>query len=146
MVERHGRTGGVGLGFVRGLGLRSGAIGSSVAHDAHNLILAGTDDAELRRALDALVEMQGGLVAVRDGEVLAALPLPIAGLMSDLPLEEVRARLDELHEAYHEMGGALEAPFMALSFLALAVIPTLKLTDHGLVDVDRFELVSLWAA
>lgn len=144
VVERHGRAGGVGIGFVRGLGVREGAIAGSVAHDSHNLIVAGTDDADMRLAVRALAEMQGGLVAVRDEEVLAALPLPIAGLMSDRPLAEVRAGLDALHAAYHELGGGLEAPFMALSFLALPVIPALKLTDRGLVDVDRFEIVSLW--
>ncbi len=144
VVERHGREGGVGLGFVSGLGLRAGAVGGSVAHDSHNLIVAGTDDEDMRRAVQALAEMQGGLVAVRDGKVRAALPLPIAGLMSDRPLAEVRAGLDRLHEAYRSLGGRLEAPFMALSFLALPVIPTLKLTDRGLVDVERFELIDLW--
>lgn len=144
VVERHGRGGGVGVGFVRGLGVREGAIAGSVAHDSHNLIVAGTDDADMRLAVRALAEMQGGLVAVRGEEVLASLPLPIAGLMSDRPLAEVRAGLDALHAAYHELGGGLEAPFMVLSFLALPVIPALKLTDRGLVDVERFEIVSLW--
>lgn len=144
VVARHGRDG-VGLGFVRGLGLREGALGSSVAHDSHNLVLAGTDDADLRRALEELVRMQGGFVAVRGGEVEASLPLPIAGLMTDRPVEEVRAGLDDLHAAYQRLGGSLESPFMALSFLTLAVIPSLKLTDRGLVDVDAFELVDLWA-
>lgn len=145
VVERHGRNGGVGLGFVRGLGLRRGAMASSVAHDSHNIIVAGASDPAMRRALEAVVETQGGLAVARDDGVLEALPLPIGGLMSDRPLEEVRGALDRLHAAYRELGGGLEAPFMALSFLALPVIPALKLTDRGLVDVERFELVSLWA-
>lgn len=145
VVERHGRNGNVGLGFVRGFGMSSGALGSSVAHDNHNVVICGADDTDMQRALEEIVEMQGGLVAVRDGHVLARLPLPIAGLMSDRPLPRVRDDLDELHEAYHELGGSLEGPFMALSFLALAVIPSLKLTDRGLVDVEAFELVDLWA-
>jgi len=145
VVERHGRNGNVGLGFVRGLGLRRGAIASSVAHDSHNLIVAGADDRSMRRAVEALLETQGGFVVSRDEEILATLPLPIAGLMSDRPVAEVRAGLDDLHAAYGAAGGALESPFMALSFLALPVIPALKLTDRGLVDVERFELVGIWA-
>ncbi len=144
VVERHGRGGGVGLGFVRGLGLQRGAIASSVAHDSHNIVIAGADDASMRHALEVLVQLQGGLVVTDGDATLASLPLPIAGLMSDRPLHEVRDGLDRLEEAYRALGGNLAAPFMALSFLALAVIPSLKITDKGLVDVDAFELVSLW--
>jgi adenine deaminase len=144
VVERHGRGGGVGLGFARGFGLRRGAIGSSVAHDSHNLVIAGADDRSMEQAVSALVEMQGGLVVTEAGKTLAALPLPIAGLMSDRPLEEVRVALDVLEAAFQELGGRLAAPFMALSFLALPVIPSLKLTDRGLVDVESFQLVELW--
>jgi adenine deaminase len=146
VVERHGRGGGVGLGFVRGLGLQRGAIASSVAHDSHNIVIAGADDASMRHALEVLVQLQGGLVVTDGDATLASLPLPIAGLMSDRPLHEVRDGLDRLEEAYRALGGNLAAPFMALSFLALAVIPSLKITDKGLVDVDAFELVSLWAS
>lgn len=145
VVERHGRGGGVGLGFVRGFGLKAGAIASSVAHDSHNIVIAGVNDADMQRALEAIIEMDGGLVVAHDGEVLSALPLPIAGLMSDRPLEEVRAAVDDLHDAYHRLGGELSDAFMQLSFLPLAVIPSLKVTDKGIVDVDKFELVSLWA-
>jgi adenine deaminase len=144
VIERHGKGSGVGLGFARGFGLKDGAIASSVAHDSHNIVIAGANDVDMRRALEAIVEMDGGLVVVHDGEVKASLALPIAGLMSDRPLHEVRDAVDALHQAYHELGGELKDPFMQLAFLALPVIPTLKLTDKGLVDVERFEIVSLW--
>lgn len=143
VVERHGRSGGVGLGFVRGLGLERGAIASSVGHDSHNVVVAGADDRSMRRALEEVVDLDGGLVVTDGDAVLAALPLPIAGLMSDRPLPEVREALDALHDAYHSLGGTLDDAFMALSFLALPVIPSLKITDLGLVDVERFALVPL---
>jgi len=145
VVERHGRRGSVGLGFVRGLGLESGAIASSVGHDSHNIVVAGADDASMRRALEEVVRLGGGLVVASGGEAVASLPLPIAGLMSDRSLPEVRSDLDALHTAYHDLGGTLDDAFMALSFLALPVIPSLKITDLGLVDVEKFEIVPLWA-
>ena len=144
VVERHGKNGNVGLGFVRGFGMRRGAIASSVAHDSHNVIVVGVDDDDMLAALKAVEALGGGQVVVDDGELLAHLPLPIAGLISDQPIEAVRDMVDELHGAFAQLGGKLEAPFMALSFLALPVIPSLKLTDQGLVDVERFEQVSLW--
>jgi adenine deaminase len=144
VVERHGRRGSVGLGFVRGLGLRAGALASSVGHDSHNIVVAGVDDRSMEAALHEVVRLQGGLVVGSGDEVLAALPLPIAGLMSDRPLTEVAAALDDLHAAYHDLGGELADAFMALSFLALPVIPALKITDMGLVDVRKFEVVPLW--
>ncbi|MGB5527750.1 MAG: adenine deaminase C-terminal domain-containing protein, partial [Gemmatimonadota bacterium] len=144
VVERHGRRGSVGLGFVRGLGLRSGAIASSVGHDSHNIVIAGADDPSMWRALEEVVGLGGGLVVSSATKVLASLALPIAGLMSDLSLQEVRSALDRLHAAYHDLGGGLDDAFMSLSFLALPVIPSLKITDHGLVDVERFEVVPLW--
>jgi len=144
VVERHGRHGSVGLGFVRGLGLRSGAIASSVGHDSHNIVVAGADDRSMERALREVVHLDGGLVVAAGNEVLASLALPIAGLMSDRSLQEVRSALDDLHVAYHELGGTLDDAFMSLSFLALPVIPALKITDHGLVDVEKFEVVPLW--
>ncbi len=145
VIERHKSTGNVGLGFVRGLKLARGAIGSSVAHDSHNLIVAGTNDDDLMSAARAIAAMQGGLVAVANGEVLARVPLPIAGLMSDQPIERVREQLDALVEATRHLGSDLHSPFMALGFLALPVIPELKLTDKGLVDVNKFDFVSVFA-
>jgi len=145
VIERHQATGNVGIGFVRGLGLKSGAIGSSVAHDSHNLIIAGTNDDDMITAARAIAAMQGGLVAVNKGEVLARVPLPIAGLMSDQPLERVREQLDDLTQAARDLGSDLHAPFMALAFLALPVIPELRLTDRGLVDVNKFDFVPVFA-
>ncbi len=144
VVERHRGTGNVGLGFVQGLGLKRGAIAGSVGHDAHNVTVAGVDDEDLRAAVRAVKELGGGLVAVLDGEVLGSVPLPIAGLMSDRPIEEVRAQMGALLEAARELGSPLHDPFMQLGFLALEVIPKLKLTDQGLVDVEAFDFVPLW--
>jgi adenine deaminase len=144
VIERHFGTGKLGLGLLKGLGLRRGALASTVAHDHHNLVVAGMDDADMLLAARTIAEMQGGMAAVADGQVLACLGLPIAGLMSDQPLETVRARHDELVRAAQQLGSQLHDPFMALAFMALSVIPSLKLTDLGLVDVDRFELTSLF--
>ena len=145
VVERHRATGRIGVGFVQGFGLKEGALASSVSHDSHNIIAVGCDDGDLYRAVKAVEEMQGGLAAVRNGEVLAKLPLPIAGLMSDRPLDEVARGWQELRRVARAFGSIPEEPFMVLSFLALPVIPELKLTDHGLVDVNRFEHVPLFA-
>lgn len=144
VVERHQATGNVGLGFVRGFGLKRGAIASSVAHDSHNIIIVGTNDSDMMAALEHMVEMRGGLVAVEDGKVKERLPLPIAGLMSDRPIEEVGEDLRSLLRATAEMGASLPDPFMMMSFLALPVIPALKLTDMGLVDVTQFRFVPLF--
>ncbi|MBI5035002.1 MAG: adenine deaminase [Chloroflexi bacterium] len=141
VIERHQNTGNVGIGFVHGLKLKQGAIGSSVAHDSHNIIVAGTNDDDLMSAARAIAAMQGGLVAVKNGEVLARVPLPIAGLMSDQPLERVRSQMDHLVDVTKDLGSDLHAPFMAMAFLALPVIPELKLTDRGLVDVNKFDFV-----
>jgi len=143
VIDRYTGSGRTGVGFARGLGLRRGAIASSVAHDAHNVVVAGATDAEMRRAVDALVRIGGGQVVVEGEDVTSSLSLPIAGLMSDRPLDEVAGRARELTAAVRRLGSELDAPFAALSFLALPVIPHLKLTDLGLVDVDRFELVPL---
>jgi adenine deaminase len=143
VVERHRATGNVGVGFVRGFGLRRGALGSTVAHDAHNVVVVGTDDDEITAAIEALKEMQGGQVAICDGKVTAALPLPIAGLVSDQPLEDVIEKISALNAAAESMGCKLEAPFMALSFLSLSPIPALKLTDQGLVDAVNMKLTSV---
>ncbi|MCH7720756.1 MAG: adenine deaminase [Planctomycetes bacterium] len=145
VVERHHASGNVGLGFVRGFSLTEGAMASSVAHDAHNLVVVGTNDADIYAAAVHLVRMRGGLCVVRGGQVLADVPLPIAGLMSDASAEELSAGLDALHQAARDIGGTLRRPFMALSFLTLSVIGALKLTDQGLVDVERFQTIDLLA-
>lgn len=144
VVERHRGTGNVGLGLVRGVGLERGAIASSVAHDSHNIVVVGTSDAEMKAAVAAVVEMGGGQVVLAGGEVQAACALPIAGLMSDRPLEEVQGQVEALTEAAHALGCTLPDPLMTLSFLALPVIPALKLTDKGLVDVNAFDFVPLF--
>jgi len=146
VIERHRSSGAVGKGFVRGLGLKRGALASSVAHDHHNLIVIGADDVSMLTAARRAAALGGGLV-VADGEsVVAELALPLGGLMSERPIEEVRQRLDRAIAAARALGSPVHDPFMAMSFLALEVIPHLKLTDQGLVDVDRFAPVPLWAA
>ncbi len=145
VVERHLGTGRLGLGLVRGFGLRSGALASSVAHDAHNIVVVGVDDHDMARAVRRLQEIGGGVVVVEDGGVRAELPLPIAGLLSEAPLDDVVAASRGCIEAAAKLGCTLESPFQQLAFLALSVIPSLKITDAGLVDVDRFELVPLRA-
>ena len=144
VLERHRGTGNIGVGMVRGFGLKQGALGSSVAHDSHNLIVVGTNDADIKAAADALIRMQGGLVAVKDGRVLCELSLPVAGLMTREPLENVSERLEALKQTARSMGCEVDDPFMQLSFLALPVIPELKLTDRGLFDVNAFKPVPLF--
>ena len=145
VIERHRGTGRTGIGFVRGMGLTRGALASSVAHDAHNIVVVGADDRDMQTAVSQVAAMGGGLVAVYAGKILARLALPIAGLMSPQPISAVDAQLASLLAAARQMGAALPDPFMTLSFLALPVIPSLKITDHGLVDVDRFAVVPLFA-
>jgi adenine deaminase len=145
VVERHLGTGRMAVGLVRGFGLRSGALGSTFSHDAHNIVLVGVDDHDLARAVRRLTEIGGGEVVVEDGGVRAELPLPVAGLLSEAPLDEVVASSRGCIEAAAKLGCTLESPFQTLAFLALSVIPSLKITDAGLVDVDRFELVPLQA-
>jgi len=142
VVERHHATGRIGVGFVAGFGLRRGAFASTVAHDAHNIIVVWVDDEAMAACVARLAELGGGIVVV-DGERTVELPLPVAGLVSDAPAEEVVERLDAAHAALADMGVGLAAPFMALSFLGLSVIPSLRLTDGGLVDVERGEIVPL---
>jgi len=144
VIERHLATGKVGKGLVRGLGLKRGAIASTVAHDHHNIVVIGMDDESMMTAARATAETRGGMAAVDGKTILAQLPLSIAGLMSDQPIEKVSKQMDDLLKAAHQLGSPLHDPFMAMSFLALPVIPSLKLTDHGLVDVDKFQLVSLF--
>jgi adenine deaminase len=144
VVERHRATGAIGLGLVQGFGLQEGALASSVAHDSHNIICVGLHDGDMFAAVRAVESMKGGLAAVRDGKILAALPLPIGGLMSEKPLADVAKGWEEMLNAARELGCPLPEPFMVLSFLALPVIPDLKITDQGLVDVNRFEPVELF--
>jgi len=145
VVERHLASDNIGLGLVRGFGLKKGAIASSVAHDSHNIVVVGTSSEDMMAAVVEISKMRGGLSVVRDGKLLAGLPLPVAGLMSDGTLSEVVAGLNKVQKAARRLGSTLDDPFMAMSFLALPVIPQLKLTDKGLVDVDAFELTSLFA-
>jgi adenine deaminase len=143
VVERHLATGRIGLGFVSGSGLKRGALASSVAHDAHNIVVVGMTDREMAFAVARLAELGGGIVAVDGLHVVAELPLPVAGLLSDAPLAEVIERSRACNDAAHDLGWTGATPFLTLSFLALSVIPSLKITDRGLVDVDRFEIVPL---
>ena len=144
VAERNHATGNVGKGFVKGMGLKRGALASSVAHDHHNLVVVGADDTSMWTAARRAATLGGGMVVAAGEQVLAELPLSIAGLMNDSPVEEVRQGLDGALSAAHDLGSELHDPFMAMSFLALEVIPSLKLTDQGLIDVDRFERVPLW--
>jgi adenine deaminase len=146
VIERHRRTGRIGKGLVAGFGLKKGAIGTTVAHDSHNLIVVGTNDRDMLVAVRALERLGGGYVAAADGKVAAALPLPIAGLMSDQPAEAVVVALKRLIEKVQSWGCRLDNPFMTLSFLALPVIPELKITDRGLIDVNRFQPIGLFVA
>jgi adenine deaminase len=141
VVARHGRKRNIGAGFVQGFGLTQGAIASSVGHDSHNLTVIGADDSDMAAAVNRLIELQGGFVVVRDGQVLAELALPIAGLMSLLSAAEVLQALERLREAAWSLGCTLPDPFLQVAFLPLPVIPHLKITDMGLVDVDRFAFV-----
>ena len=141
VVERHGKNGNVASGFVKGFGLQAGAIASTVCHDHHNIVSVGMDYDDMAVAANRLSDIEGGFVVVRDGVVLAELALPVAGLMSLEPFEEVRDRLVELRAAARSLGVTLEEPFLQLAFLALPVIPALKITDRGMVDVTKFELI-----
>ena len=140
VVERHGGDGSIGRGFVTGFGFERGAIASTVAHDSHNLLVVGTDDAAMELAAERVVELDGGMVAV-DDEVLAEVPLPVAGLMSDQPLSTVSEQVSDLEAAWRELGCDLDSPFMTMSLVALAVIPELRLTNRGLVDTVAFDFV-----
>jgi adenine deaminase len=132
------------VGFVTGFGLRYGALASTQAHDAHNVVVVGVDDQDMATAVNRLVEIGGGQVAVAGGRVLGEVPCPIGGLLSDRPVEEVAAAVEHMeHVARGQLDVTLPSPFMAMSFLALSVIPHLKITDHGLVDTNLFEVVPL---
>ncbi len=143
VIERHKATGTMALGFVKGFGLQSGAVASTVAHDSHNLLVVGMDDGDMVVAANTLAEAGGGMVVVKDGKVLAILPLPIAGLMSDEPVEEVQSNVDRLAQAWKALGCQLASPFMTMALLSLPVIPELRITNRGLVDVTEFRHVPL---
>jgi adenine deaminase len=144
VLERHKATGNMGLGLVMGFGLHAGALASSVAHDSHNLIAVGVSDQEIWRSLEEVKNMGGGMAVIRDSDVLARVPLEVAGLMSRKPLKELAKQWDETNRAASSLGCTISEPFMSLSFLTLPVIPELKLTDLGLVDVEKFSLVPLF--
>jgi adenine deaminase len=143
VVERHLGTGRIGRGYVRGSGLQRGALASTVSHDAHNIIVIGVDEGDMACAVERLGELGGGIVVVDGGDVAAELPLPVAGLLADAPLAEVIEQSLACNDAARALGWSGATPFLTLSFLGLSVIPSLKITDRGLVDVDRFELVPL---
>ncbi len=143
VVERHHKTGNIGVGFVRGFGLKRGAIASSVSHDSHNIVCVGVEDDDMAMAINRIKELGGGLVVVCN-KILAEIALPIAGLMCDLEIEELSKLEQQINDATRSLGCKMSNPFMTLSFMALPVIPHLKITDKGLVDVDRFNFTSLW--
>ena len=142
VLARHGKNRNIGRGFVQGMGLKRGALASSVGHDSHNVIVVGADPREMALAVNRLIEIEGGFVAVDGAQVSAEVPFPVAGLMSNRPHEEVRAQLKALRAAVRDLGCPLGEPFLQMAFLPLAVIPHLKITDRGLVDVDKFELIA----
>ena len=144
VVERHSGSGRVGLGLVTGIGLRRGAIAGTVAHDHHNIIVIGVDDTSMRSAVRTVAKLRGGLVVADGDRILASLALPVGGLMSEASIEAIRASLDNVVESARTLGSSLHDPFMAMAFLGLEVIPALKITDLGLVDVEAFEPVDLW--
>jgi len=144
VIERHRGTGNIGVGLVRGFSLQKGALASSVAHDSHNIICVGASDGDMYCAAKAVEAMDGGLAVVCDGEILARVSLPIGGLMSERPLGEIAGGWESIRYMAQQLGCRLNEPFMHLSFLALPVIPEIKITDRGLVDVGKFEIVPLF--
>lgn len=141
VMERHGGPGTYGLGYVKGFGLEAGAVASTVAHDSHNLLIVGTNDEDMALAGNALAEVGGGMIAVKNGEVMALLPLPIAGLMSDRTLEEVAENVEGLDQAWKDLGCHLVSPFMTMALISLPVLPELRLTNRGLVDCLNFKML-----
>ena len=144
VVERHHASGNIGVGFVQGFGLKKGAIGSSVAHDSHNLVVVGTNDEDMWKAIRSLQTLRGGMVAVYGGKMISSVPLPIAGLLANASVQQVHKQMQALLASVKTLGCKLPDPFMILSFLSLPVIPELKLTDKGLVDVNQFKIVPLF--
>jgi adenine deaminase len=144
VIERHKATGRIGKAFVRGFGLKKGAIGSTVAHDAHNIVIVGTDDDQIFTAFQQIKKSQGGLVVINDKKVIAMLPLPVGGLLSTNCFEKTARDLKVLKEKVKTLGGIHPSPFMILSFLCLSPIPKLKVTDLGLIDAQTFDTASLF--
>ncbi|MBU2453299.1 MAG: adenine deaminase, partial [Proteobacteria bacterium] len=145
VIERHKATGRIGKAFVRGFGLKQGAIASTVAHDSHNIVIVGTNDADMFAAFERIRRLKGGFVVINNGQSAAELPLPIAGLLSTKSFEETATDLKNLKQKVKILGGTHESPFMILSFLCLSPIPKLKITDLGLIDVENFKVTSLFA-
>lgn len=143
VIERHRATGNIGKGFVKGFNLKCGAIASTVAHDSHNMIVIGTNDADMYTAAVALIKCKGGKVVVKDGEIISELALPIAGLMSDREFDYVVDKCEELNQAAHSIGCELNDPFMTMGFLSLPVIPELKITDKGVFDTNKFDFIDI---
>lgn len=143
VFERHKRTGTVGKGFTKGFGIKRGALAQTVAHDAHNLLVVGSNDADMALAANTLIECGGGLVAVLDGKVLSVVELPIAGLMSDKPIDEMSASIEKMEQTWAEMGSTLPSPFMTMALIPLACLPETRLTNRGLVDCRTFEFIDL---
>ena len=141
VIERHGRNGAMANAFISGFGLQRGALASSIAHDHHNLVVVGADDPSMHRAVRAVADMGGGIAICQGDEVLAQMPLPVAGLMAEAPLPEINEQYRKLQRASADLGGQMHDPLMALSFMGLEVVPALKITDQGLVDVDTFDFV-----
>ena len=141
VIERHKMTGNVGVGLVNGIGLRNGALASTIAHDSHNIVVVGTNDDDIITAVNEIIRLKGGLVIAANGKVLSSLPLPVAGLLSEMLMEKVVTKLEELESIARKLGCLLPSPFATLSFLALPVIPELRLTDLGMVDVNEFKLI-----
>ena len=142
VFERHHETGTRGFGFLKGFGIKEGALAQTVSHDAHNLLVVGTNDEDMLLAANRLIEIGGGMIAVQNGKILGEVPLPIAGLMSDKPLDEMVAAVSNLEKAWQDMGCSLPSPFMTMSIIPLACLPERRLTNRGLVDCRTFKFVS----
>ncbi|RLG41294.1 MAG: adenine deaminase, partial [Thermoproteota archaeon] len=145
VIERHKLTGNIGKGFVKGFGFKKGAVASTVAHDSHNLLVVGMNDEDMTLAANELIDMGGGMIAVSEGKILGLVELPIAGLMSDQPIEEVAEKVERLERAWRELGCEMVSPFMTMSLLALSVLPELRITDRGLIDTVEFKRIDLIA-
>lgn len=143
VFERHKRTGTVGKGFAKGFGIKKGALAQTVAHDAHNLLVVGSNDEDMALAANTLIECGGGLAAVVDGKVLSVVPLPIAGLMSDKSIEEMSDLVEQMEQTWVEMGSTLPSPFMTMALIPLACLPETRLTNRGMVDCRTFEFIDL---
>ena len=144
VVERHRASGNIGKGFVKGFGIKEGAIASTVAHDSHNMIIIGTNDEDMLLAQKELVKSQGGKVVIKNGEILAKLPLPVAGLMSYEDIDYVTEKSEQLNKAAKEIGCVVDDPFMTMGFLSLPVIPELKITDKGIFSTKNFDFIDIF--